>query len=316
MRDLTARANPWTSPAAAWLPSASWLVWPALGALAGALYCAARALGSRRAHETPGWWPVNGLVIFGLFLGLQLKGPPVLQFWFYAVYLAPWAVLAVCALLRGPLERLRPAQFVGLVAVSVGAALAQQCGWTPGGTAVPLAVGAAGLGLASLLTGRRGIILGLALVGLSNGLLPRTILYRVATSEFPTASRNRDYFARVCQGVDAVKAVARDRRPKFWYAAEEPCAYDGRNLSAVWLWGYSIINEHFPALDSDWKCTLAPGEVLVVISGRDDAAELAREALGRHGVELRPVGRRDVDGGGEGYSLTFLEVVAVPTKSQ
>jgi hypothetical protein len=304
LRDLTAGSNRWSLSPGAWLPHASWLVWPGLAVLGCPLGYLARLLVSRGASGTPWWWPVNGLVMVGLFLGLQLKGTPVLQFYCYAVYLTPWALLAVSALLRGPLERLRPAQFVGLVALSVGAALAQHLGWIPGSLRLPLAVGAVGLGLASLFGGRRGLAFaGLALVGLTNGLLP--------CRGFPAVGeRERGNFARVCRGVDAVNTVVRGARPKFWYAADEPCGTDGGTLAALWL--CSTVNDRFPALDPGWSCTLRPGDYLVVVSGREGAFELALEAMAGRGVELRPAGRSEVDCCGGNYSLTFAEVVAVP----
>jgi hypothetical protein len=116
--------------------------------------------------------------------------------------------------------------------------------------------------------------------------------------------------------VDAVNSVIDKGRPRFWYDKDEPCRDDATSLSSVWLWGYSLVNDTFPSLNPDWRSPLQVGDFLIVITRREDALDLASEAMRCRGIELRSAGRRDVSCLRGSYSLTFAEVISVPAAAR
>jgi hypothetical protein len=161
---------------------------------------------------------------------------------------------------------------------------------------VSLTAGALAVGLPALLPRRRGVVMAaLVLAGLLSVLQPggKTA---VVGSQFPPHSlRASAVFRRVAQGADAVKAAARRAKPRFWYDAKEPYGDDYRSLASLWLWSYTLISEDFP-----------------IASQRDDAFQLAQEAMRGRGLELCPAGRREVAESGGRYWLTFAEVLPTP----
>src|SRR5207244_360784 len=95
---------------------------------------------SRRKQSSPaaasvpvgrGWWPFCCLMMSLFFLAMQVQGQCILQLSYYVDYLLPIALLALCALFRDALDRLRPAQFLALLTLLVGAFVAHRLRLTP-----------------------------------------------------------------------------------------------------------------------------------------------------------------------------------------
>jgi hypothetical protein len=83
-------------------------------------------------------------------------------------------------------------------------------------------------------------------------------------------------------------------------------------LASLWLWSYTLISEDFPTAWRDGVAPPRPGELIVIASQRDDAFQLAQEAMRGRGLELCPAGRREVAESGGRYWLTFAEVLPTP----
>src|SRR5262249_24946015 len=116
--------NPWKLPLAEWLPSASWLIWPACVALGSVVDLApAPFRPAEPGAPASGWWPVNFLVAAVLFLSETVRGTPLLQLSFYASYLIGPLMLACGTLLAAPLTRLSRPAFGAVSAFVIGCAV-------------------------------------------------------------------------------------------------------------------------------------------------------------------------------------------------
>jgi hypothetical protein len=286
--------NPWlTKPMTQLLPSASWLVLPAIlvvTALAGNWQ--ARGQWRSWARSASGALVLTYLAAAASMALISTQpDSPVLKTGSYVGYLIPFMALALGASAAPALDRLPVQQWrVLLVAVivSVPAAIVLG-GWLAAGLAgvvahesawVMLAALAAALGLLAL---RRGdfasLMVGVLAFAAANpfGPSPDTALL------VRDASVRRDTFLKVVETVRAVDANWPGQPAWLWFNDQEDVAY---RLTACALAACDrlVISREFPSLSVDGvdqagAARLVPGQRVLVLSRQADALTLVSGAV-------------------------------------
>lgn len=299
--------NPWKAPVSTWIRGAEWTVLPLVVAVAGLV-----ALANRRFRQSlAGPAAVAAFVLACVMMVFcEWRGIPVLQYSFYASYLNPTMFLVIGALLANPLERLKE---IPALLLAVGLLLANTFPlWGYNAflhqlkvdtwPAMPFLFGAV-LIVCGLLNARVARwAMAAALVG--------SHLTCVSTGYgFAERHATRDAFARVSEAANTVDAVRQGEPVRFWYSKDDPRFYEFHALNSIYLWGYTMISNEFPAILP--AATYAPGSLLVIASSNADAGEVLAQANGSlkektFAAEL--VERREIHRGDVSYSLWFVRV--------
>lgn len=296
--------NPWKLPAAEWVGRAEWLLLGVVVAVSGLV-----ALGSRGFRASlAGPAAVSAfLFTFLLMILCEWKGIPVLQYSYYASYLHPTMFLAIGALLERPLQRITGAP---LIFLALGVLLLNTIPlWGANAylyqlkvqtwPAVPLLFGAVFM-ICALLTARAaawGIVAALVGCYVTN-----------ASTGYAFADRHvvRDCFARIALAGGAVDAVRHSEPVRFWYSLTDPHFAEFNALNSIYLWGYTLLGNEFPAIMP--TAILSPGMLVVIPASSGDILSPANETLKEKSLATQFVDRRDVSYGAGSYSLWFVRV--------
>jgi hypothetical protein len=299
--------NPWKAPVSTWIRGAEWLVPPLVVAVAGLV-----ALANRRFRQSlAGPAAVAAFVPACLIMVFcEWRGIPVLQYGFYSSYLTPVMFLMIGALLANPLERLKETPTLLLAA---GLLLANSFPlWGYNAFLHQLKVDtwpAAPFSFAAVLI----------VCGLLNGWIARWMMAAALvgihltciSTSYSFADRHvvRDEFARVAKAANTVDAVRQGEPVRFWYSKDDPRFYEFHALNSIYLWGYTMISNEFPAILP--AAVYAPGSLLVIPTSNNDANDVlaqANDALNGKTFAAELVEHREVREGDVSYSLWFVRV--------
>jgi hypothetical protein len=296
--------NPWFDAHLQW-SHATWVYAHLLGAVVCLLVLAARLRRSAFLVQPDALQVVFALnYLFGLawFVAAEVHGRPDLQDPGHMSYIVPNLFLALGANL-GRLPALSRRGYAVMTA-GVSLALALPFAARPMVTvlsAVPCWVwaGSAGLALAPLvfLPQANGVrqtapwaCLGLTL--LASGAVPDAW----GIIPYNRLGENHGHtFRCVDAGWKYVRALAGPRCVRVWYsdAEQELTRQAGSDLAGLFMWGYIFVNRDFPDLTKESGChPVAPGEVVVVVSGNEAARRLTVDAFAARGLEARHLGSR------------------------
>jgi hypothetical protein len=122
---------------------------------------------------------------------------------------------------------------------------------------------------------------------------------------------SREQYQRIMHARDRIEAVRKGRTVRFWFNKQEPNVHEYTGLNALYLEEFSQVGTSFPG---GCDGPVDPGTLVVVVSLRDHAAELARSAL----VDCwRPLAMRPeieavevVQRPGQPYTMAMLRAVA------
>ena len=87
---------------------------------------------------------------------------------------------------------------------------------------------------------------------------------------------NREQYKRVLQASDRIDAVRKHRTVLFWFDHNEPDFHEYSAINAIYLAEFSRLGADFPR---GCDAPVDPGTLIILLSARQDAAELARSAL-------------------------------------
>ena len=125
------------------------------------------------------------------------------------------------------------------------------------------------------------------------------------------AGAARDSYMRIAQGLKSIEKVRTPgHRVWFWFDAHEPYGREFDSLNSTWLWGYTWLSRDFPTLRSDLNG--GAGESIVVPSRAGNVLGQARQGFLRKGLDLPLKAENQIRYGGDGYTLSILEVVPNP----
>ena len=315
-------SNPWlATPLAQLLPSASWLMPPAVALLV------ALASGWQERGRFGEWArsPSGALILSFVAAAACLvvvstrPFSPILRTEAYVSYLMPFMALAVEALAAPLLERLSVRQWqvlVGVVIVCLPGSIVIE-GWRSG-TLASWVTDASGwvvvVGLAAafgLVAARRGdfaslvgAVLAFALVN-PFGPGPKTALL------IPDAAVRRETFLKVVTDVRAIDSAWPGSQAWLWFNDQEDEAY-GLTACALAACDRNLISRAFPALrqaalDTSSAPLLAPGRPVVVHSTAADAIDLIAAATGGLVAAPQQQFSRVNSAGTRPFTLHFLQ---------
>ena len=282
----------YTSAFDQWFPFATYLILPALAALAGGFRLIRNSVqGSARLLV----W--NLLLAGGTFLAVHLlTGHHVLQYWNYGAFLLPPAVLAAVALLREESDSLRPGILIGLAVLGlVGLALPlDDRGFlsinrivTPKALTLPLTLTALGLAaVAAGLMSRGGrrwpAVAALLAVGLS------------ITAPRPERPEFLGELHRLTlAGMAALREMVTSGVAGYWYDGSAPDSEILRWLPNSGAWRVPFVARSNGQL-IERLSAFVPGGQMIVASRDPDAVNSVRAALAAHGADTTIVDQRRV----------------------
>lgn len=324
------KKNPWAIPTSAWLPHASWLIWPACAMVGSVVHLLLRRYRPADGPAVPsGWWSVNFLLVALLFVAEALSGHPVLQLCYYTSHVMGPMMLACGTLLAAPLARLSRAAFCAAAGMVVGAAalhaaeissLVKVEAGLPGDVGVvfnPL-VSALALTLAGFVwlgfqvRGQVGVLVAIALLAIGFTQMPpsyemvlKGLGWELSTQYRQLTNDRVGMYCRVAESGRLIEKVADVRRAEmgrhkiwFWYDMDEPLGWQHMSLTSLWLWSNSMINDDFPTWDPSIAERTELGDLVVVPSQRPDAVAKAVDGWqdakrGLRLLDVRTVGEGD-----------------------
>ncbi len=286
--------------AAEWLGQADWLVPPLVVAVSALV-----ALMTRRFRQSTAGPAMAGAFLLAVFLMIccEWRGIPVLQFSYYASYLIPPMFLALGALLERPLELLPGAGAVSIACAVLLITTIPLWGYSPilgqlraeTWPAIPLLLGAVFASGALLPPKAAGWTMAAALAG--------CVVSAAGGYGFSHGHAGRDSFVRISHAADAIDAVRGNEFVWFWYSGTDPHFDEFHALNSIYLWGYSLIGNQFPAIQPGVSIT--DGALIVIPSSSGEVFSCANQALYSRIFRMEPVARREISEGGVSYSLWF-----------
>jgi len=325
----TLDASPYKTSGYGWLDRALWLAVPATAILTASsllLVLGVPYLKTRHQKFLSGDKGTVFVVTVPLLLAVasfayfQIRGGAQLQYQYYADYLLPFSFLAF----GGPLvlsfgrlpSRWRPwtATVIGAI-VSIpllstdllasfwflGARVSDGYLYLIFGAAVFLVAGAR---LHMALLG----IFAVALLSLLNiGIPDGSSLYFAGDDTV----KARAYL--IPQTYEYLARYRDTGQLRYWYDFSESSGAVYRGVASMDLWLYRLVSEDFPNRTDPYTLTqspLRPGEAVAILSGREDALELARAQAEAINVSLDLLGEKEVRRGNEAFRV--LVVRAMP----
>jgi hypothetical protein len=97
-------------------------------------------------------------------------------------------------------------------------------------------------------------------------------------------------------------------RLRMWYAItpREPRPY--RNISSTYLWGYILLNEAMPSLDSTQAASIVRDQQLVLLAADSNEVDAAQRALYKFGYVYVPRVQREFAAGESSFLVVIGEV--------
>lgn len=330
--NLTSQGNPWRKDWSEWAAKATWLALPVVTALgAAAMLLISLWRGTVRARPVPALCQLMLLLAVALMVFWEMRGQPVLLYWYYSSYLVPLTCLAA-GMQGGRLaEALSPGKFAWLFAATFMVWLSPLAvfGHSPElRSLVPLGL------LAVLLVGGAALI-ALLLCCWKRLLVPGYVLFMLALAmangnDLHQRSRNKsaqlasvryqDAYLAAIKGCKIIRAWENGGLIRMWYDLEErqdeaagvQIGVVYRSVGFAYLWGYSIYNEEFPSLDiaaNKTRITIDPHRHILLLSSRADALEKARQVLQTKGFGLKLLDTAEVHQAGLSYKIFRLQPI-------
>lgn len=314
---LLRRPNPMGAPFGSWLPAAVWLVFPCL-VLAG-IPLALRRIRVARTREFV--WSQGASLGFSLvMLAVQLSPiAVVLQYWFYASLLIPFAFLAFAGQVKTWIDDLGEGEFRTVVGFTMGALAAANAirlsrdalSAFPMAPIVLCLVAGLGVPFALLVSSRRRLAATL--------LVPSLAIAMLLARNFTEFDRIWDFFGDDRQDlflqVTRAEASARRYDPGvgiyYWWNQDDPLnsLYDATAATA--LSGVRIVNLAFPDTGDGRTAEgapLAPGMKIAILSRLPTATAVGIAALGLAGFEASPLGQESIPGPGSTFRMDVIEI--------
>jgi hypothetical protein len=294
--------NPWDVPGLSWVAASPWVFLPP-ATLVGALLVWLR---SRQDRLSAGQIRAIGSLglLVTVFVIFDFVGSGALLYWpFYASWLIPFSFIAIGAVLVPPARDFRTEAATLLVAmVVIGASLA----W-PQFTRLPLfgfrsfaltvvLVGVAALAR-SAVASRMAVAAAIACL---HGWLTLTNAY------MPTRDR-ADAFRAVDRAVGVMEYFVTDSQPRFLLTPPRKLGHYVQALTSVYLWGYTIASDRYPAVTANQAARIVPGATVVVIAEEDGAASGFDEVFAPYGLAGVVKGSERVETVHGPLYLTFLQ---------
>lgn len=308
-------------PYAEWLPVATWLVLPALAALAAAALLVRL---SRRRDADPGGTLSYAQIGFLLFLamltlwGMNRRHEP-LQVACYTSLLLPSLFFALAGQLTPILKDLAPERFrlvawgtTVLLAVSVSLSYPTSPPPRAAWFTMLLALAAGLPAVLVVAMGRRGAAAALLLafsLATSQALSHRP----VGNAWWSNGCRvdRLAMFREVEEIVTAWRRVDASGALHFWFDAREPQGLLYDVVASTSLWGMRLVSTRFPEIAggrTHMGRPLDPGMKIAILSQRVTALDEARAALAPLGLGARLLSEKRIDGPAGTFTMTFVEV--------
>jgi hypothetical protein len=322
----------WKSLNYDWIAHATWLAIPAIAFLLSLILLSLLVYNRKRQTSTPEFYrggAVCALQMIGvgmLFLGMEIKGYWLLQIPFYAIYLTPFAFLAIGSCLAYVTAQtpqkwawiLIPAvaiillvpfafSFLRLVpACSPNCVLAGRVGWL---ATIMF------LGLAASILFRRAWLFG-------GGLMAFGVFNIAAaapgTFSFPPSAADRSCNLVIFDAIQAIRPYTLDGKLRFWYNTKEPMGWVFRGVASTHIWTYRLVSEDFPLrtqMPTDPVPELQVGETMVILSSRPDVLTLAAASVSQLKARPEVLGQRHIQRGSAGFDLTFVRLLPMDAQS-
>jgi len=316
----------WKAADYSWIGHATWLVIPAIAIGLGFILLLRFALERKRPAE---WTELHRsvaactlpLIAAGcLFLAMEAKGFWLLQIPYYAIYLTPFAFLAIGAVMsyviaapswKGALLfsvitaicLLAPFRLVWLqhsTACASTCELSGRLGWLAALVFVVLAI--------SVLWRRGWLII--------PALVPFGIFNMAAATNgeltIPPSANLRNENLMVYDAIAALRPYTTDGKLRFWYNTKEPSGWLFRAIASTHIWTYRLVSEDFPnrtQLPSDPVPELQVGDSVVILSSRADALQLAETNVAKISAHAELLGQARVQRGTEAFQLFFVRIL-------
>lgn len=295
--------NPWDVTGMSWVGLSPWVFLPAATLVASVIVLA-------RATE----WRVEQLRAFGavavlalVFAAWDFLGPGALLYYpSYASWLIPWTFVVIGGVLVPIITSARKDSAALLITIVI---LAMSLSW-PHYTRLPWT------GLASLVF----VIAAVSIAGLSRGSMTARLLIAVAIALVHGALSRTASFAPVTDRADAFRAIDRGVRlidshlttapPRFLLVPSKRIGHYVTGLTSVYLWGYTIASDRFPAVTAAQAKLIVPETTVIVLADEPHAATSFDQVFAPFGIVGSPRGSERIETMHGPLYMTFLQAKA------
>ncbi|MGA7937650.1 MAG: hypothetical protein WCA35_29140 [Kovacikia sp.] len=265
-----------------------------------------------------------------IMIGLELKGWPAFQYFYYATSIIPCMFLALGAQISSITDRLNSKLFIILLVAAASLLPVLKFKFLGIWFANPIHLQQlAVLSFVLLLAGFVNLVfrsrhqVGLGFLALLLVMLTSTSFsIRSAGVNFNPLEIGsaREGYQAVVQSVKAVrtyvpeiKKIIRQGNRLFWYDGQTKFGGLYRSISSTYLWLGLLVNESFPSLEDivtkQPVINLAPDTKLVILSEQEDVVERANKALKQIGLGVQVLHQEQVQAGKSGFTMTFIKAV-------
>jgi 4-amino-4-deoxy-L-arabinose transferase-like glycosyltransferase len=338
--------NPWRASSYEWLKYAFWLVFPVLGAVISLVYLVLRI--KKKDQQVPPRLPqqpmqahppltfpqrsgsllsICYLVLFLLFLLLEIKGTPSLQLHYYASFLIPFLFLAVGSQLAGLLNKLEKWHFYAIIGGLIILLLLCYCQtfrllFSFSSTAILtsslVVIGVASLALFKL---RSSIFKTLSVVLLVIFLAAAnfTMINTSSWVDYSKKDPPEQLLMVVSQSNQLIKRFDPEVQMKFWYSSKEPLAGVFDSIAATRLWGYRLLNLDYPNLSTTNPTSTTPqqtvvpaGTKIMILTQEEGAFEKVTASFKQEGQNITLLHEETIAYGTLKLNLTIIQVQNPP----
>jgi len=321
----------WKAASYEWLAHSTWLTIPAIAFLLSLLLLFIFLYQRKRRADAPQLYrgmvvcALQMLAVGTLFTAMELRGYWLLQIPFYAIYLTPFAFLAIGACLAYAAATagkwmwvLVPASAIILLAPYAFSSLRFVPACSPD----------------CLLSGRLAWLAAIVVVGFAVSVLIRKAwlfipgllafgVFNIAAAEtgsfsFPPSAAYRDCNLVLFDAIDAIRPYTQDGKLRFWYNTNEPMGWIFRGVASTHLWTYRLVSEDFPErtqMPSDPVPELQVGDTVAILSSRGDALSVAAKNVAKISARLDLLRQRHIQRGAAGFDLYFVRIMPLDTLS-
>jgi hypothetical protein len=330
--DYVAKPNPYKAATYAWLKGANWLLVPCL-TLAGMVPFALKARAAIPGRGMAWFYQVSFLAAVAMLVGWEAYGVPRLQYFYYSSLLIPAAFLALGSQFGAHVETLTPRAFAVLSGLAItGLVVGIAC--EPLGEELSKLAPYAGIIGAAICFPAFALLVIRAPDVVRSGLL---LLILLAVPDYvsrctfsfggkrlptrlvgtepvacPITEYRQDCLKAVVRGVKIGRATDHTADFKFWYDVKEDTGSVYTALASCYLWGWRMVNTHFPEIDKP-ENVLALKDTKVLILSEDPAIlDRANASLHRIGMEARLIKQCPVHQSSVNFFMTFVRLEPLP----
>jgi hypothetical protein len=340
-KNLSSQANPWALDWRSWLPRASWLLLPTfvfLGSIWRLFLIRKKLSKSESLNPNLPVFQVccvaNGIAM----LIIQIMGTPVLQISYYASYLIPFTFLALGSMLNFGIRRFKSYNLalltIGITSLTV--LLLNDSSNVFKTVALLLCLFVVGACLLNqYINGKQLTPSGLAflvvLLGIYISANVHYLIFYFQVSDFQfLALKSKPEVSQTIRRTSPqetflatmkTQALLKEIDPKvelmFWYNAREATVYI--SIASSNLWGYRLIGENFPSLNSpadnpqsmDLKVIkerLKRVSKIMIMSQQPNALEQAKNSLNQVGFDAKFLSQYTISQGNITFTSTIIEL--------